>query len=119
MTLHAVYRPGSFIGAALVASVLWGLLEALAQVPEPRVASIEIRGAKRIEVPAIAGRLTLKVGDPYRSETVRGQVKILYDTGFLKMFRLKRNLLSRERPSPLWCGRSRLSRRLFSTAMSS
>jgi outer membrane protein insertion porin family len=84
VTLHAVYRPGSVIVAALVASVLWGLLEALAQVPEPRVASIEIRGVKRIEVPAIAGRLTLKAGDPYMPETVRGQVKILYDTGFFE-----------------------------------
>ncbi len=84
MTLHAVYRPGSFIVAALVASVLWGLLEARAQVPEPSVASIEIRGVKRIEVPAIAGRLTLKAGDLYMPETVRGQVKILYDTGFFE-----------------------------------
>lgn len=84
MTLHAVYRPRSFIVVALVISVLWGLLEALAQGPESRVASIEIRGAKRIEVPAIAGRLTLKVGDPYMPETVRGQVKILYDAGFFE-----------------------------------
>lgn len=84
MTLHAVYRPRSFIVVALVISVLWGLLEALAQGPESRVASIEIRGVKRIEVPAIAGRLTLKVGDPYMPETVRGQVKILYDAGFFE-----------------------------------
>ncbi|MDH4246010.1 MAG: outer membrane protein assembly factor BamA [Nitrospira sp.] len=84
MTLHAVYRARSFIVVALVASVLWGLVEALAQVPESRVASIEIRGVKRIEVPAIAGRLTLKSGDPYTAETVRGQVKILYDTGFFE-----------------------------------
>ncbi|NGZ03924.1 MAG: outer membrane protein assembly factor BamA, partial [Nitrospira sp. WS238] len=84
MTLHAAYRARSFIVVALVASVLWGLVEALAQVPESRVASIEIRGVKRIEVPAIAGRLTLKSGDPYTAETVRGQVKILYDTGFFE-----------------------------------
>ncbi len=84
MTAYAVYKPRSFVVVVLVASVLWGVLEALAQTPESKVASIEIRGAKRIEVPAIAGRLTLKSGDPYASDTVRGQVKILYDTGFFE-----------------------------------
>ncbi len=84
MTAYAVYKPRSFVVVVLVASVLWGVFEALAQTPESKVASIEIRGAKRIEVPAIAGRLTLKSGDPYASDTVRGQVKILYDTGFFE-----------------------------------
>jgi outer membrane protein insertion porin family len=68
----------------MVVSVLWSVLDALAQTPEIKVASIEIRGAKRIEVPAIAGRLTLKTGDRYTSDNVRGQVKILYDTGFFE-----------------------------------
>ena len=49
-----------------------------------KVTAIEIRGNKRILVPAIAGRLTLKPGDPYTSENVRGQIKILYDTGFFE-----------------------------------
>jgi outer membrane protein insertion porin family len=49
-----------------------------------KVTAIEIRGNKRIMVPAIAGRLTLKPGDPYTSENVRGQIKILYDTGFFE-----------------------------------
>jgi outer membrane protein insertion porin family len=80
----AVHRPRSFIVAVVVACLLWGVLEALAQVPELKVTSIEIRGAKRIEVPAIAGRLTLKAGDPYTSDNVRGQVKILYDAGFFE-----------------------------------
>src|SRR5215472_2985724 len=48
------------------------------------VKSIEIRGNKRIELPAIAGRLTLKAGDPYTPENVRGQIKILYDTGYFE-----------------------------------
>jgi outer membrane protein insertion porin family len=47
-----------------------------------KVTAIEIRGNKRIELPAIAGRLTLKSGDPYTPENVRGQIKILYETGF-------------------------------------
>lgn len=84
VTEHAVYRLRSFVVAVMVASVLWSVLEALAQTPELKVASIEIRGAKRIEVPAIAGRLTLKAGDRYTPENVRGQVKILYDTGFFE-----------------------------------
>lgn len=58
--------------------------EAGAQTGGPKVTSIDIRGNKRIELPAIAGRLTLKVDDPYTPETVRGQVKILYDTGFFE-----------------------------------
>ncbi|NJN36071.1 MAG: hypothetical protein HC794_02250 [Nitrospiraceae bacterium] len=84
MTLHAVYRRRLFIIAALVVSVVWSLCEAVAQAPEPTVASIEIRGVKRIEIPAITGRLTLKTSDPYTPDTVRGQVKILYDTGFFE-----------------------------------
>jgi outer membrane protein insertion porin family len=51
---------------------------------EVKVKSIEIRGNKRIELPAIAGRLTLKPGDPYTPENVRGQIKILYDTGYFE-----------------------------------
>ena len=49
-----------------------------------KVTSIEIRGNKKIELPAIVGRLTLKAGDPYTPENVRGQIKILYDTGFFE-----------------------------------
>ncbi len=56
--------------------------EAVAQATGSKVQSIQIRGNKRIELPAIMGRLTLKVEDPYTPEVVRGQVKILYDSGF-------------------------------------
>lgn len=58
--------------------------DVMAQTGGPKVKSIDIRGNKRIELPAIAGRLTLKVDDPYTPENVRGQVKILYDTGFFE-----------------------------------
>jgi outer membrane protein insertion porin family len=58
--------------------------DVVAQIAGMKVKTIEIRGNKRIELPAIAGRLTLKAGDPYTPETVRGQVKILYDTGFFE-----------------------------------
>ena len=49
-----------------------------------KVTAIEIRGNKRIELAAIAGRLTLKPGDPYTPENIRGQIKILYETGFFE-----------------------------------
>ena len=49
-----------------------------------KVAAIEVRGNKRIELPAIIGRLTLKPGDPYTPENIRGQIKILYETGFFE-----------------------------------
>src|SRR5688572_2575803 len=52
-----------------------------------KVTAIEIRGNKRIELPSIAGRMTLKVGDPYTPENVRGQIKILYETGFFEEVR--------------------------------
>lgn len=58
--------------------------DAVAQLAGLKVKTIEIRGNKRIELPAIAGRLTLKAGDPYQPETVREQVKILYDAGFFE-----------------------------------
>lgn len=60
------------------------LREALAETPTAKVASIDIRGNKKIELPAIQGRLTLKPGDPYTAENVRGQIKILYETGYFE-----------------------------------
>ncbi len=79
--LHASRWAGVLVVATIL--VVWiGGVEA--QTAGSTVKSIDIRGNKRIELPAIAGRLTLKVGDPYTPETVRGQVKILYDTGFFE-----------------------------------
>ena len=57
---------------------------AAAEQAEVKVTAIEIRGNKRIESPAIAGRLTLKPGDPYTPENVRGQIKIIYETGYFE-----------------------------------
>src|SRR5215203_3405404 len=67
----------------VVHGVVW-VCHVTAQTPGPKVKSIDIQGNKRIELPAIAGRLTLNAGDPYTPENVRGQVKILYDTGFFE-----------------------------------
>ncbi len=49
-----------------------------------KVKSIEIRGNKRIEETMIRGRLTLKVGDPYTAETIRTQIRQIYEMGFFE-----------------------------------
>ncbi|HEU4501687.1 MAG TPA: outer membrane protein assembly factor BamA [Nitrospira sp.] len=68
----------------LILLVAGGMDEAPAQTPIAKVASIDIRGNQKIELPAIQGRLTLKPGDNYSPENVRGQIKILYDTGYFE-----------------------------------
>ncbi len=75
-----------FFVIALV-SLTWDVIPVLAVAAEqtgPKVTAIEIRGNKRIELPAIVGRMTLRTGDPYTPENVRGQIKILYETGFFE-----------------------------------
>jgi outer membrane protein insertion porin family len=69
-----------------------GVLPTLAVAVEQtgvKVTTIEVRGNKRIELPAIVGRLTLKPGDPYTPENVRGQIKILFETGFFEDVQLE------------------------------
>jgi len=76
----------------LLLTVFYGVVlvsEAMAQPSGMKVGSIEVRGNKRIELPAIQGRLTLKPGDPYTPENVRGQIKILYDTGYFEDVRVE------------------------------
>ena len=86
MPVTTVFLNGSrwLLVLIMAASILPGWHETAAQTPEPKIKSIEIRGNKRIELPAIIGRLTLKVEDPYAIEMVRGQVKILYDSGLFE-----------------------------------
>ncbi len=75
---------------ALIFGVLpVGAVAAAAEQAGVKVTAIEIRGNKRIELPAIVGRLTLKPGDPYTPENVRGQIKILYETGFFEEVRVE------------------------------
>ena len=90
-------KEGSFLPPlmgvlAILGAVLagWGsAIEASAQSSDQKVVSIEIRGNKKIELPAITGRLTLKPGDPYTPENVRGQIKILYETGYFEDVQLE------------------------------
>jgi outer membrane protein insertion porin family len=60
-----------------------------AQEGGQRVASIELRGIKRIEDAAIRGRLTLKVGDPYTAEAIRAQIRLIYEMGFFEDVRIE------------------------------
>ncbi|MDE3051573.1 MAG: outer membrane protein assembly factor BamA, partial [Nitrospirota bacterium] len=71
----------------VLVTLVRGMMPVLAVAAEQagvKVTAIEIRGNKRIELPAVAGRLTLKPGDPYTPENVRGQIKILYETGYFE-----------------------------------
>jgi outer membrane protein insertion porin family len=81
--VHA-FGPGWLLIAIITVCAVGFVLQAVAQPTGSTVKSIEIRGNKRIELPAISGRLTLKAGDPYTPEHVRGQIKILYDTGYFE-----------------------------------
>ncbi|HJU05223.1 MAG TPA: outer membrane protein assembly factor BamA, partial [Nitrospiraceae bacterium] len=60
-----------------------------AQEGGQKVASIEFRGLKRIEPPAVQGRLTLKVGDPYTIEAIRTQIRLIYEMGFFEDVRIE------------------------------
>lgn len=55
-----------------------------AQDSGQKVKSIEVRGNKRIETPAIRGRITLKPGDPYNAESIRKQIRLIYEMGFFE-----------------------------------
>lgn len=84
VTTTFLHRPRWLVVLIMATYALSCVCEVVAQTNGPKVKSVEIRGNKRIELPAIAGRLTLKADDPYTPENVRGQVKILYDTAFFE-----------------------------------
>lgn len=48
------------------------------------IKSLDIRGTKRIEESAVRGRLTLKVGDAYTPETIRTQIRLIYEMGYFE-----------------------------------
>jgi len=63
-----------------------------AQTTPQKVKSIQIRGNKRIEDPAIRGRLTLKVGDSYSAEVIRAQIRLIYEMGFFEDVQIETEL---------------------------
>ncbi|HZS11461.1 MAG TPA: outer membrane protein assembly factor BamA [Nitrospirales bacterium] len=59
------------------------------QAAEGKIASVEIKGNKRIEETAIRGRITVKPGDPYSAEVIRSQIRAIYDMGFFEDVRIE------------------------------
>jgi outer membrane protein insertion porin family len=70
----------------MVTLLLSGFLASLLKAEETTesVASVDIRGNKRIEDQAIRGRLTLKVGDLYTLDAIRAQIRVIYEMGFFE-----------------------------------
>lgn len=84
---------GCALGLVVVLLLVW-TSHAIAQPSGPKVKSIDIRGHKRIELAAIRGRLTLKVDEEYKAESIRAQVKILYDSGFFEDVQVETDAVS-------------------------
>lgn len=80
MTLIVI---GTLLLVSLSASTLY------AEDTGQKVASVDIRGNKRIEDQAIRGRLTLKVGDPYTVDAIRAQIRVIYEMGFFEDVQLE------------------------------
>lgn len=60
-----------------------------AQEPKPRIKSIKVQGNKRIEVPAIRGRISWKEGDQFSAEGIRDQIRAIYQMGFFEDVRVE------------------------------
>lgn len=76
----------------LLSGVLTGAFDSgigWAQEPKPRIKSIKIQGNKRIEVPAIRGRITWKEGDQFSAEGIRDQIRAIYLMGFFEDVRVE------------------------------
>lgn len=86
MTIRTPSAGGVLSVCALLASVLLVWLPTLADAQDvaQKIKSLQIRGNKKIEETAIRGRLTVKVDDPYTSDVVRAQVRVIYEMGFFE-----------------------------------
>ena len=75
--------------------MFWGLsgagdnARAWAQESGLPIKSITVQGNRRIEVPAIRARITLKEGDKYSAEAIRDQIRALYQMGFFEDVRVE------------------------------
>lgn len=49
-----------------------------------KVKAVDVRGNKRIETSAVRSRITLKAGDPYTAESIRAQIRLIYEMGFFE-----------------------------------
>src|SRR5713226_8554917 len=88
-----VLRVTALLGVwiVLVGGFVWVIGQgiAIAQESGQQVRSIRIQGNKRIEVPAIKGRLTLKEGEPFTAEKIREQIRALYQMGYFEDVRVE------------------------------
>jgi outer membrane protein insertion porin family len=62
---------------------------ASAQDANQPIKSITVRGNKRIEVPAIRNRVTLKEGDLFTPDAVREQIRAIYQMGYFEDVRVE------------------------------
>ncbi len=78
-------------GILLLGGLLWvlGPEIGLAQETGQRISGITVQGNKRIEVPAIRARLTLKEGEIFTPERVREQIRALYQMGYFEDVRVE------------------------------
>ena len=73
----------------------WGAIAAFdldiawAQEAGQPIKSIQVKGNKRIEVPAIRGRITLKEGDRFSTEGIRDQIRAIYQMGYFEDVRVE------------------------------
>lgn len=78
-------------GIVLLGGLIWvlGPGVGLAQEAGQRVSTITVQGNKRIEVPAIRARLTLKTGEIFAAERIREQIRALYQMGYFEDIRVE------------------------------
>ena len=75
----------------LLGGLVWvlGPEVGLTQEVGQRINSIAIQGNKRIEIPAIRSRLTLKEGETFTAERIRQQIRVLYQMGYFEDVRVE------------------------------
>lgn len=78
-------------GILLFGGLLWvlGPRVGLAQETGQRISALLVQGNKRIEVPAIRARLTLKEGERVTAERIREQIRALYQMGYFEDVRVE------------------------------
>src|SRR5207247_8611958 len=96
---------GLFVGGTTrrVSTILgiWGLMWVgliwaygqgigIAQESAQLIKAIKIQGNKRIEAPAIRGRISLQEGEPFAAEKIREQIRAVYQMGYIEDVRVER-----------------------------
>src|SRR3989475_704676 len=61
----------------------------IAQESAQLIKAIKIQGNKRIEAPAIRGRISLKEGEPFVAEKIREQIRAVYQMGYFEDVRVE------------------------------